>query len=310
MKVFAKNLSILLVVPVFFTTAYFNMAKAQNMESGSVGARIEKMERDMMLLQRQIARSGGSAGDSSAQPTVGGYAEIEVRLSNMEEQIRNLLGKIEENDFQIRKLSENLEKLQQDSEFRFGELENPKNGLSSQKSLDSSKNTTEDTGQERKPLPQNTDSLSVSGTETDESEENTDTEEVQTDFATPREHYNYAFRMLNQTKYDQAAEIFMDFIKKYPKDKLVGNAYYWRGETFYIRRDYINAADSFRQGFEEMPNGPKAPDNLLKLAMTLSALNRNKESCIVLGQVIAKFGSASQAVQQKAKQERQRIGCN
>lgn len=310
MKVFAKNLSILLVVPVFFTTAYFNMAEAQNMESGSVGARIEKMERDMMLLQRQIARSGGSAGDSSAQPTVGGYAEIEVRLSNMEEQIRSLLGKIEENDFQIRKLSENLEKLQQDSEFRFGELENPKNALSSQKSFDSSKNTTEDIGQERKPLPQNTDSLSVSDTETDESEENTYTEEVQTDFATPREHYNYAFRMLNQTKYDQAAEIFMDFIKKYPKDKLVGNAYYWRGETFYIRRDYINAADSFRQGFEEMPNGPKAPDNLLKLAMTLSALNRNKESCIVLGQVITKFGSSSQAVQQKAKQERQRIGCN
>ena len=77
--------------------------------------------------------------------------------------------------------------------------------------------------------------------------------------------------------------------KKHPKDPLVGNAYYWQGETYYIRRDYVNAADSFRQGFEALPTGPKAPDNLLKLAMSLNALNRDKEACVVLGQVISKY---------------------
>ncbi len=133
--------------------------------------------------------------------------------------------------------------------------------------------------------------------------------ESKTDFASPRDHYNYAFRLLNQTQYPEAAAAFDSFTKKYPKDPLVGNAYYWEGETYYIRRDYVNAADNFRQGFEALPEGPKAPDNLFKLAVSLDALNRDKEACVVLGQVVTKFKKNSTSVTDKADQEQKRIGC-
>ncbi len=125
----------------------------------------------------------------------------------------------------------------------------------------------------------------------------------------PREHYNYAFRLLNQTQYEEAAAAFAAFTKKYPKDPLVGNAFYWSGETFYIRRDYVKAADNFRQGFEALPDGPKAADNLLKLSMSLDALNRDKEACVVLAQITTKFKKSSSSVTDKADQEQKRIGC-
>jgi tol-pal system protein YbgF len=285
---------------------------AQSMNSD--GARVEKIERDLMLLQRQVSRSGGGSSGGAAPA---GSAELEVRLSAIEEQLREMSGKAEENEFKIRKLTENLDKLQRDTDFRFGELAHapvaqptPANTLapvSGQRKVPD-ENLKAEVDKNVRSLGKTVDTVPPPST-ANTPDNNAADDALETEFANSRDHYNYAFRLLNQTQYDKASESFAAFIKKYPKDPLVGNAYYWQGETFYIRRDYVKAADSFRQGFEELPSGPKAPDNLLKLAMTLNALKRDKEACVVLGQVVSKFKTTSAAVSQKADQERKRIDC-
>jgi tol-pal system protein YbgF len=126
---------------------------------------------------------------------------------------------------------------------------------------------------------------------------------------TPRELYNEAFRMLNQTDYDGAERAFARFINDYPTDPLIGNAWYWMGETFYVRREYVRAADAFRQGFEAMEEGPKAGDNLLKLAMSLAAMEKDQEACVVLKQVDGKYAKNSEGLASKTKQEINRLGC-
>lgn len=271
--------------------------------------RIDRMEHDLMLLQRQVAR--GDAGvitgssinaDPSSPPA--NPAQLEVRLSGIENQIRELRGKVEENEFQNRKLTESLDKLQRDVDFRFNELNNkPPVNDAPATDAPAAKNDAADKGDQ---LGKPEATTAGDGTlKVPEPESDTPPKT----FATPREHYNYAFKLLNQTQYDQAAATFDSFTKKYPKDPLVGNAYYWGGETYYIRKDYVNAADRFRQGFEALPTGPKAADNLLKLAMSLNALKRDKEACIVLDQLTAKFKKSSTSVIEKAQQERKRIGC-
>jgi tol-pal system protein YbgF len=301
----------LLTSTVFIVLATsFPYTSFAQMDSDGSGARIEKLERDIMLLQRQLSRSSGSG--SAASAASGGGNDLEVRLSGMEEQMRALLGKVEENEFKIRKLSENLDKMQRDTDFRFNELAGHASA-----SIPQDNSQPQPPAQRKVPdenvkteLDKNGRSLGkVVDTAAKPAQEEGDEGETETEFASSRDHYNYAFRLLNQTQYDKAAETFASFIKKYPKDPLIGNAYYWQGETFYIRRDYIKAADSFRQGFEELPSGPKAPDNLLKLAMTLNSLKRDKEACVVLGQVVAKFKNSSAAVAQKAEQEQKRIDC-
>ena len=287
-------------------------AFAQNMDNDANGARVEKIERDLMLIQRQLSRSSGGSMSSGADP-VSGSADLEVRLSTIEEQMRDLVGKTEKNEFQVRKLTENLEKLQRDTDFRFGELtHNPVAPQAATAPVDGQRKIPDENLKTE--LDKNGRSLgkivdTVKNPDEDDVQSDEDAGATETEFASSGDHYKYAFRLLNQTQYDKAAESFAAFIKKYPKDPLVGNAYYWQGETFYIRRNYVNAADSFRQGFEELPNGPKAPDNLLKLAMTLNALKRDKEACVVLGQVVAKFKTTSAAVAQKAEQEQKRIDC-
>lgn len=229
-----------------------------------------------------------------AEPAVSNPAQLEVKLGGIEDELRRLRGKNEENEFQIKKLSETIEKMQRDIDMRFSDL-----GASPVKHEPAVKSTP--SADKAKPEPAETtagDGILRPPAAGNKSE-----------FATPRDLYNYAFRLLNQTKYEEAAKAFDDFTRQYPKDPLVGNAYYWQGETYYIRRDYVAAADNFRQGFEALPSGPKAPDNLLKLAMSLDALNRGKEACVVLQQITSKFKKGSTSIVDKAEAEQKRIGC-
>ncbi len=121
--------------------------------------------------------------------------------------------------------------------------------------------------------------------------------------------YTAAFKELNAKNYSGAASKFDDFVRKYPKDPLTSNAYYWLGESYYARGDYTRAAEGFRKGFESNPQGQKAPDNLLKLAMSLDNIKRTSEACIVLGQIVSKYGDSAPRTKERADAERSRMQC-
>ena len=127
-------------------------------------------------------------------------------------------------------------------------------------------------------------------------------------FASAREHYNYAFGLMNKAQYQEAGDVFSSFLERYPDDPLRGNVYYWLGETHYVRENYKKAIDNFRQGFEESPQGNKAPDNLLKLAMSLEKDNKESESCLVLEKLVEKYPSP-EAIAKKAAEQIEKLSC-
>jgi tol-pal system protein YbgF len=238
-------------------------------------------------------------------------AQLELRLSNMEDELRTMRGKNEELTFQIKKLTDNNEKMQRDMEMRLSDIESGKKPSVDVAAKPAAKLDETSTALTTPALTENKTAAApaAGGQAATTAGDGVLKTPSNSEDATPRDLYNHAFRLLNQTKYDDASKAFEQFTKKYPKDPLIGNAYYWMGETYYIRRDYVAAADDFRAGFEALPTGPKAADNLLKLAMSLNALNRDKEACVVLGQVVTKFKKESVGVTEKAQTEQKRMGC-
>jgi len=226
-------------------------------------------------------------------------AALQVKLTEMEEQIRRLQGLIEKNAYENKQLQEKLEKSNADVEFRLSEIEKKQTqpvapAAPPTTSQDIQTDTPDNDSDKLKPV-------SVAPVPT-----NAETDKK---FAKPLEHYNYAFNLVREKKYPEAANSFTAFTQSYPKDPLIGNAYYWLGETNYVRKDYLRAADNFRQGYESMPTGPKAGDNLLKLALSMNALKKQKEACVVLKQVVIKFGNSA-TIKGRAEQEIASIGCN
>lgn len=239
------------------------------------------------------------AGNSYAQDnnTDSNTARLQVRISELEEQMRKMQGNIEQVAYENKQLKTQVEKSNADVEFRINALE--KSSAAAASAAPSHEEQAPDSGKLRP----------VEVPENHGSNQDTNTASVPK-FASSRDNYNYAFKLLNQTKYQESGAAFAAFTKSYPKDPLIGNAYYWLGETYYVRRDYVKAADNFRLGYESMQTGPKAADNLLKLSMSLNALKKDKEACVILKQIVVKFGSSSSSMKLRAEQEMNTIGCN
>ncbi|MGI9407263.1 MAG: tol-pal system protein YbgF [Hyphomicrobiaceae bacterium] len=125
----------------------------------------------------------------------------------------------------------------------------------------------------------------------------------------PRAAYDKAYGYLLEQDYGAAETAFGDFIKKHPNDKLAGNAQYWLGESHYVRGSYRAAANAFLKGYKTYGKSPKAPDSLLKLAMSLSRLGQKPSACATLKELQRRFPQAPKHVRRRSDAERQRAGC-
>jgi tol-pal system protein YbgF len=130
----------------------------------------------------------------------------------------------------------------------------------------------------------------------------------------PEAQYEFAYGLLLQAQRGQSdfgpAEAAMKaFVAQNPNHRQAGAAQYWYGETLYARRDWNNAAIAFTEGFKKYPNSDKAPENLLRLGMSLGQLNRKPEACGALAEIGRRHADAPQALRQNAQRERQKLGC-
>jgi tol-pal system protein YbgF len=77
--------------------------------------------------------------------------------------------------------------------------------------------------------------------------------------------YDRAFNTLKSGRYEEAVAQWLQFMKAYPNSALQDNAQYWLGETYYVTRDFDQAALAFKGVLDRWPDARKAPDAMLKL---------------------------------------------
>ncbi len=123
------------------------------------------------------------------------------------------------------------------------------------------------------------------------------------------EEYQKARALISTGKYGAAETALLAFIKKYPDNDLASSAKYWLGETYFVQKKYTKAAATFADGYKTAPKGIKAPDNLLKLAMSLKELNKSKEACTTVKELL-KHKTAPDALSRKAQNLKKQLpGC-
>jgi tol-pal system protein YbgF len=127
--------------------------------------------------------------------------------------------------------------------------------------------------------------------------------------ASPKQLYETAYGYLLQRDYGAAEAAFEDFLRRHPNDPLAGNAQYWLGESLYVRGQYRAAAGAFLKGYQTYSRSAKAPENLLKLAMSLQRLGQKDAACSSYNELASKFPTAPNHVKTTAQAERQRAGC-
>ncbi len=125
----------------------------------------------------------------------------------------------------------------------------------------------------------------------------------------PKEQYIHAFGLLRKAQYDDAEIALGAFLEAHGDHALAPNARYWLGETFYVRGDYVRAAEIFLEGFQNDPKGQKAPDVLLKLGMSLAFLDKKREACAAFGKLANEYADAPANIKRLVTRERSRNAC-
>lgn len=255
--------------------------------------RIQRLENEIQTLNREVYR-GAPRPSGSAAPAAGMggtvAAEFEVRLQRLEAEMQGLTGRYEEAVFQVTQLREQLAKLQTDMEFRLNRLEQGSGaGALAPAAGGSAPASTASSGTAPTAEPAATTS-------------NLPTGSVQ-------EMYDAAFNLIRRADYPAAEQAFARFLKAHPDSQLAGNAQYWLGETLYVRGKHQDAAVAFAEGFQKYPKGNKAPDSLLKLSLSLSALNQREDACVALRELQTRYKDAVEPIKRRAEAERSRLKC-
>jgi len=112
---------------------------------------------------------------------------------------------------------------------------------------------------------------------------------------TAPQEYQQAFDLLQRGKYDQAAQLFENFIKQSPTGDYADSAQYWLGEAYYSKQDFVGALAAFRKLVENYPDSPKKAHALLKMGFSYDELGDRINARQVLEQVVKEFPSTMPA---------------
>ena len=246
-----------------------------------------------------------------------------LKLSEIEDQFRQLTNKFEEMNFKLDKLSNRLSKIQADNQIRFQDIETAISTSEGTTQL-SSKPKTEEKILPGSSQPQDLGSISYKDTETPETSQKiqsvdttasivTETfeseEKILPQDFTPEKQYEFATSFLKVGDYSTAERAFREFVITNSDHQLAGSAQYWYAETFRIRQLYTDAASAYLEGYQKYPKGKKAPINLLKLGVSMVQIGEKDQGCKMINGVEKQYPDANQSVIQKAKYESQKFEC-
>lgn len=282
--------------------------------SSELQDRLERLETDVRTLNRAVYSQEGAQGGSYSGGG-GDAANAEVRVQQLEIELRNLTGQLEQQSYEIRQLKEQLERATGDMELRIQDLESgrraaPANSAPKytakpppQASPPPQENIILDTRKLQNVQPSNGNPGGRLGTIKPDSYPSSGGP----DHAAAA--YENAFSLLKSSNFDAAEQEFGRFLEQYPDHVLSSNAKYWYGETFYVRGDYERSARIFAESYQQAPRGAKAQDNLLKLGMSLAGMGNKKDACVALRQLNKENPGGTTPVLRRAKQEMTRLGC-
>jgi tol-pal system protein YbgF len=325
------RLTFKLIIIILFNLSFLQYAFSDN---HNIYETLEIIKNDLKTLERAVySGSIEISSSSNEQPTNELDNNSEdvltrhlLKLSEVEDQFRELTNKFEEINFKLDKLSNRLSKIQADNQIRFQDIESAISSGEITTQLSSKPKT--DTKTEILPgssQPQDLGSISYKDTETSETTQQiqsvdttatvvTETfqaeEKILPQDLSPKKQYEFATSFLKVGDYSTAERAFREFVLSNSEHELAGSAQYWYAETFRIRQLYTDAASAYLEGYQKYPKGNKAPINLLKLGVSMVQIGEKDQGCKMINGVELQYPKANQSVIQKAKYESKKFECN
>ena len=251
--------------------------------------RLERIERNISDIQK-------GKFDSLDKSLSSGYiSRNEKRIDQIETNLRQNFGTLEEIQNQINLIGEKLDLINEDFQSRVLKLEKDLQVIKENKTTKKENKSSVDLsnlkgndGNAQKSIITNP-------------QKNLSEQEI-------KKKYENAIKLLWASKFEEAEVELVD-LKKFNPEDLMPNIQYWLGEVHYAQKKFEKAILEFGEGLQKYPDSIKGPDNMLKLGLSFANLKKKSEACNVFYELEVKYKSAPKNVLERANSEKKKLDC-
>ncbi len=276
-----------ILIFLILTISLINMSSiSQDLDIDELLEKVDRLEKNVSDLQK------GKFDKLDKSLSSGYISRNEQRLDDIETKNRANYGLIEEIDNKIKDLEQKLNILNKEYQSKVSNIDKQINSIKKTKKTvlelepDSINKIEVKVNESNLPVKQN---------------ENINETEI-------KKKYENAIKLLWANKFNEAETHLLELKKINPED-LMPNIQYWLGEVYYANKNFQQAIIEFGEGFEKYPDSIKGPDNLLKLGLSFSNLNRKNDACNAFFELELKFKNAAKNVIERSQNERKKLDC-
>ena len=278
---------ILTILILFFSSYSFS-----NESDLTISQQLERLQREVSDLSKEVFSNSPNQSNGTNNDFVKNLSAIDLRIYDIENDIKNLTSNLEELYFQLDDIFNKLENLELViNNFKSVPLNNVEESTdeASQDSSEVKSNTLSDTETENTlgtlNISKNTNDTNEEVISEDQEVNSNEKEEV----LSPEDQFQVAFDNIRDKKWQDAKTSFEQFISDNPQNQLSGSAHYWLGELYILEKNYREAALTFAEGFQKFPDSIKAAEMLFKLSQSLYQVEKINEACKTMEKLIIDF---------------------
>lgn len=280
------------IITTLFALSCIYISKVSYSQEIDVDDLLDRLER----IERNISDIQKGKFDSLDKSLSSGYiSRNEKRIDQIETNLRQNFGTLEEIQNQINLIGEKLDLINEDFQSRVLKLEKDfqvtkenKTTKNENKSSVDLSNLTGNDGNVQKSIITNP-------------QKNLSEQEI-------KKKYENAIKLLWASKFEEAEVELVD-LKKFNPEDLMPNIQYWLGEVHYAQKKFEKAILEFGEGLQKYPDSIKGPDNMLKLGLSFANLKKKSEACNVFYELEVKYKSAPKNVLERANSEKKKLDC-
>ena len=284
-------------------------------------------------------------GNSTRQPGAAGVTLVQAgadstRFDQLENSVRRLTGQVEELQHQLDQLTQALQKMQADNEYRLGELENGNGGGQNATAAPPAAPAPADTATAEPPAagdqpqlgtpPQPLGTLTLPEPQAGDGGQQpldlsalargdgstagggvpmAQAQQVPPPSGDPATDYKVAYGLFVSGRYEVADTAFRQFLEAYPGDQRAADATYWLGQSLFSRGLYREAALEFVNGHKLYPSSARAADTMLLLGKSLAGIPEREAACQTFAAALKQYPNMSNALRQRVVFEQANAGC-
>ena len=282
---------------ILFFLITFDLNAVDDFDYNLLAEKLNRLEQELSDIQKSLyAPEGNTSVKEDNKPFPSKYQR---RINKLENDFAKMNGQFEEIFFRLNQLQEKLNTISSDVDFRLSTKNDTTSGGLPVGERDRSDE------KDTYAYPKNTSNINTSGGDTEilgtikEKDSKDVAIEIARNFQTADSLFNYGKDSLQNLNYSDAENAFRGFVEKYPKDVNTPSAYYWLGESLFVREKYPEAVLAYGEIIKNHKKHEKAPASLLKIGISFSNLDKKKESCDALKNILKQYPDSERDILKK-----------